>query len=148
MIARIRRAFNRCAHAAVIAGLLGPAMVSAQASSPVRALPRRLSLPSGDSTILLSAKPIQGMPIQTMFIRFHPYAPFTDTLAMRRIAVEIWRQFRPQLDSGKYSHLLLQATTGDGARGGMFDHNYPMVLERRNDNRWYFMRESAALKEK
>lgn len=119
-------------------------VASAQRPTPDPA-PWIARLAGGDSALVLSMTPMRSGPGHTVYVRYHPYRSLGDSVATRRGAVELWRYLRPWLDRAAADHVLLQATSGDGMLGGLFDHNVAFVLVQRSDKRWYFQHESVAL---
>lgn len=131
---------------AAILSLLAPALLGAQRVAPESSYPRLLHLAAADSATVLSLKPLPFGPGHTVFLRFHPFVPIRDTLAVRRVATAVWRALRSEFEDAGYDHVVLQATEGDAARAGLFEHDYAVILARRPDGRWYFMSEGVRMR--
>jgi hypothetical protein len=119
--------------AVALANVLGVTVVSSQSSAVQR-------LPSGDSIAVIMAGPAV-VPNRTpgLLVRFYPYASLSDTTHLRDLAIALWHQLVPRLDSEGISWLVLQATDQTpGPHLGFFRvHNYGFVFERGADSVWH-----------
>jgi hypothetical protein len=118
----------------------GVALASAVAVTPVRGQSSAVQrLPSGDSIAVIMAGPaVVPDRAPGLLVRFYPYASLSDTTHMRDLAVALWQQLVPRLDSEGISWLVLQATDQTpGPHLGVFTvHNYGFVFERGADSVW------------
>jgi len=96
-------------------------------------------LPAGDSIAVIMAGPaVVPHRAPGLLVRFYPYAPLTDTTRLGDLAVALWQQLMPRLNSEGIGWLVLQAT--DQAPGQQLTifrvHNYGFVFERGADSVW------------
>lgn len=119
--------------AVALANILAVTPVSSQ-SSPVQ------HLPSGDSIAVIMAGPAV-VPNRSpgLLVRFYPYDSLSDTTHLRDMALALWHQLAPRLDSAGISWLVLQATdqTPGSHLGVLRVHNYGFVFERGADSIWH-----------
>jgi hypothetical protein len=105
-------------------------------------------LPSGDSVAIIASGPA-SVPDKPpgLLVRFYPYSTLKDTNHLRELALQLWRDLQPRLDSLSIPWLVLQATDRTpGPRSGRWrEKNYGFVLERRSDGKWYFLNQSVPL---
>lgn len=119
--------------AVALANILAITPVSSQSSAVQH-------LPSGDSIAVIMAGPAV-VPNRTpgLLVRFYPYGSLSDTTRLRDLALALWHQLVPRLDSVGISWLVLQATDQTpGPQLGVFRvHNYGFVFERGADSVWH-----------
>ena len=104
-------------------------------------------LPSGDSIEVVGIGPAV-VPDRTagLLFTFYPFVPIADTVRIRRVAAELWRvRVKSQLPAPPPSFVVLQATS---RRAGPINgiarfENYGIVLERRADGNWYYLKGGA-----
>jgi len=98
-----------------------------------------------DSVEFINAGPMYLATGEPGFLlAFHPFVPIEDTIKLRALAGAIWGWLRPQLDTSPRSFIVLQATSqrahpAFGIQGG---HGRNLVLEKRADGKWYFLKET------
>ena len=131
---------------------VGLASLIALSNTPCRLQGQTASiqhLPSGDSVAIIASGPatVPGQPTG-LLIRFYPYSALADTNHLRELALQLWHELRPRLDSLAIPWLVLQATdqTPQPHVGFWHVENYGFVLERHSDGQWYFLHQTDPLK--
>lgn len=121
-------------------GRLAVALVNTLAVTPVAGQSSPVQrLPSGDSIAVIMAGPaVVPDRAPGLLVRFYPYASLSDTNHLRDLALALWHQLVPRLDSEGIHWLVLQATDQPPAPPpGVFRvHYYGFVFERGADSVW------------
>jgi hypothetical protein len=111
-------------------------------NAPVR--PLRVHLEAGDSVEVAgwytAVVPDRS---QGLLLGYHPFIPMQDTLGLRRIAVALWHAYaRPVAEEHGVDWVVLQSQSWPDPRAVVptTRKTYGVVLERRADGNWYFLR--------
>jgi hypothetical protein len=117
--------------------LIGVGVAALAAQDPKTRAVQHLS--SGDSIAVITSGPaIVPDRVPGLLVRFYPYCSLSDTNHLRDLALELWHELTPRLDSSGITWLVLQATDQTpGPHSGVFHvKNYGFVFERGADGVW------------